>query len=54
MKGRGNYTDRKETASKWSKDNYNVKRIKYNTTGNRTFQLEGLTKPFFRHEIPKV
>ena len=53
-KGRGNYTDRKETTSKWSKQNYKVRKIEYDTTGNRTFKLEGLTKPFLRHEILKV
>ena len=55
-KGRGNYTDRKEYNSKWSKsqENYNVRKREYDTTGNRIFQLEGLTKPFLRHEILKV
>ena len=53
-KGRGNYTDRKEYNSKWSKENYKVRKIEYDPTGNRTFQLEGLTKPFLRHEILKV
>ena len=47
-KGTGNYTDRKEYNSKWSKENYKVRKIEYDTTGNRTFQLEGLTKPFLR------
>ena len=53
-KGRGNYTDRKDTTSKWSTENYKVRKIEYDTTGNRTFKLEGLTKPFLRHEILKV
>ena len=43
--GRGNYTDREETTSKWSQQTYRVKDIKYDATGNRKFILEGLTKP---------
>ena len=43
-KGRGNYTDRKETTSTWSKENYKVRKIEYDPTGNRTFH----------HEILKV
>ena len=53
-KGRGNYTDRKEYNSKWSKENYKVRKIEYDPTGNRTFRLEGLAKPFLCHEILKV
>ena len=53
-KGRGNYTDRKEYNSKWSKENYKVQKIEYDSKGNRSFKLEGLTKPFLRHEILKV
>ena len=53
-KGRGNYTDRKEYNSIWSKENYKVQKIEYDSTGNRSFKLEGLTKPFLRHEILKV
>ena len=53
-KGRGNYTDRKEYVSKWSKENYKVKEIVYDTVGNRTFKLEGLKRPYLRHEILKV
>ena len=47
-------TDRKEYNSKRSKENYKVRKIEYDTTGNRTFQLEGLTKLFLRHDILKV
>ena len=53
-KGRGNYTDRKEYVSKWSKENYKVKEIVYDNVGNRTFNLEGLKRPYLRHEILKV
>ena len=50
-KKRGNYTDRKETNPKWSKQSYKVIEIKYDMTGNKTYKLEGLTKPYLRHEI---
>ena len=53
-KGRGNYTDRKEYNSKWSKENYKVQKIEIDTTGNRTFRLQGLNKTYLRHEILKV
>ena len=50
-KKRGNYTDRKEYKSKWSPESYKVLKIQRDMTGNRTFKLEGLSKPFLRHEI---
>ena len=50
-KKKGNYTDRKEYNSKWSERAYKVEKINYNMTGNRTFKLEGLQKPFLRHEL---
>ena len=54
-KGKGNYTDRKEYVSRWSKANYKVKKIEYDSTGNRTYLVEGLNKKqFLRHEILKV
>ena len=50
-KKKGNYTDRKETNPKWSKESYKVVSIKHDMTGNKTYKLEGLTKPYLRHEI---
>ena len=50
-KKKGNYTDRKEYNSKWSKESYKVKDIKYDMMGNRTYKLEGLQKPYLRHEL---
>ena len=50
-KKKGNYTDRKEYNSKWSKQSYKVEQIKYDMMGNRTFKLEGLSKPYLRHEL---
>ena len=51
QKGRGNYTDRKEYVSKWTTQTYKVKEIKYDTTGSKNFILDGLNKPYLRHEI---
>ena len=50
-KQRGNYTDRKEYVSKWSKEKYKVVTIKYDMMGNKTYKLEGLQKPYLRHEL---
>ena len=50
-KKKGNYTDRKEYNSKWSPNSYKVLKIQRDMTGGRTFKLEGLPKPFLRHEI---
>ena len=50
-KKKGNYTDRKEYVTKWSKESYKVKEIKYDMMGNRTYKLEGLQKPYLRHEL---
>ena len=53
-KKRGNYTDRKEYNSKWSSQSYKIVSIDYDKVGNKSFKLEGLQKPFMRHEILKV
>ena len=50
-KKKGNYTDRKETNPKWSQRSYKVLEIKRDMMGNRTFKLEGLARPYLRHEI---
>jgi len=50
-KKRGNYTDRKEYNSKWSQQSYKVEKIKYDMMGNKTYKLEGLQKPYLRHEL---
>lgn len=54
FKGRGNYTDRKEYNSKWSEETYRIKEIKYDVSGNKTFILDGVDRPYLRHEILKV
>ena len=53
-KKKGNYTERKEYNSKWSNQSYKIVKIEYDDVGNRTFKLEGLNKPYLRHEILKV
>ena len=53
-KKRNNYTERKEYNSKWSNQSYKIVKIEYDDVGNRTFKLEGLNKPYLRHEILKV
>ena len=57
-KKRGNYTDRKEYNSKWSKKSYKVQEIKHDVMGNRTYKLEDIERqferPYLRHELLKV
>ena len=50
-KKRGNYTDRKEYNSKRSQQSHKVEKIKYDMMGNKTYKLEGLQKPYLRHEL---
>ena len=50
-KGKGNYTSRKETASRWSSDTYKVKYIGYDITSNKYYVLQGLQRHFLRHEL---
>ena len=50
-KKRGNFTDRKETNPKWSQRSYKVLEIKRDMMGNRTFKLQGLERPYLRHEL---
>ena len=50
-KKKGDYTDRKEYNIKWSEKAYKVEGIKNDMMGNRTYQLQGLSKPYLRHEL---
>ena len=50
-KGKGNYTSRKETVSRWSSETYKVKDIGYDITLNKYYVLEGLPRHFLRHEL---
>ena len=53
-KGKDNYTVRKEYNSKWSNQSYRIVSIEYHRVGNRVFKLNGLRKPYLRHEILKT
>ena len=50
-KGKGNYTSRKETHSRWSDNTYKVVKIDRDITLNTYYILEGLRKHFNRHEL---
>ena len=50
-KGKGNYTSRKETHSRWSDRTYKVVKIDRDITLNTYYILEGLRKQFNRHEL---
>ena len=53
-KGKDNYTVRKEYNSKWSERSYRIVSIDYDKVGNKTFKLNGLNRPYLRHEILRV
>ena len=50
-KGKGNYTSRKETTSRWSERTCTVRKIDRDITLNTYYILDGLTKHFNRHEL---
>lgn len=50
-KGKGNYTSRKETHSKWSDNTFKVVSIERDITLNTYYILEGQSKHFNRHEL---
>ncbi len=50
-KGKGNFTSRKESVSKWSAAKYKVIKIGNDITGNKYYQLENLTRHYSRHEL---
>ena len=45
------YINRKETNSRWTEKTYKVEKNKLYIMGNRTYQLEGLSKAYLRHEL---
>ena len=51
QKKRGNSTDRKEYNSKWSNNIFNIDKVEYEITGNKTYKVAGINKPLLRHEI---
>ena len=50
-KGKGNYTSRKETTSRWNDKTYRVVKIDRDITLNTYYVLEGLQKDYYRHEL---
>ena len=50
-KGKGNYSSRKETRSKWSSETYTVSGVDRDTTLNKYYTLEGRSKKYNRHEL---
>ena len=50
-KGKGNYTSRKETVSRWSAETCKVTDIGHDITMSKYYVLEGLTKHYLRHEL---
>ena len=50
-KGKGKYTSRKETTSRWSDRTYKVVNIDRDITLNKYYVLEGLQKHYNRHEL---
>ena len=55
-KKKDNHTERKEHNSKWSNQSHKIIQIEYDdvTMPEITFKLEGLNKPYLRHESLKV
>ena len=51
VKGKGNYTSRKESRNQWSEQTYNVKEISRDLQLNKHYILEGRSKKYNRHEI---
>ena len=50
-KGKGNYTSRKETTSRWSDRTYKVVKIDRYITLNTYYVLEGSNRHYNRHEL---
>ena len=50
-KGKGNYTSRKESSSRWSDKIYEVKEVERDKQLNKYYVLEGLPKKYMRHEL---
>ena len=51
VKGKGNYTSRKESRNQWSEQTYTVKEIGRDLQLNKHYILDGKTKKYNRHEI---
>ena len=51
VKGKGNYTSRKESRSQWSEKVYEVKEVNRDPQLNKYYVIEGLPKKYMRHEL---
>ena len=51
VKGKGNFTSRKQTRSQWSDRSYEVKEVGRDGLLNKYYILDGLSKKYNRHEI---
>ena len=51
VKGKGNYTSRKESRNQWSEKTYEVKEVNRDLQMNKYYVVEGLKKQFMRHEL---
>lgn len=50
-KGKGNYTSRKETTSRWSDRKYRIEQIEKDMTLQTYYVLEGLRRNYLRHHL---
>ena len=50
-KGKGNYTSRKETTSRWHNTIYTISTIGRDVMLNKYYEIEGNTKKYNRHEL---
>ena len=50
-KGKGNYTSRKETTSKWYNNIYTISNVGRDMMLNKYCEIEGNTKKYNRHEL---
>ena len=51
VKGKGNYTSRKESRSQWSEIVYEVKEVNRDPQLNEYYVTDGLSKKYMRHEL---
>ena len=51
VKGKGNYTSRKESRSQWSEKIYKVISVKRDPQMNKYYVIDGLSKKYMRHEL---
>ena len=51
LKGKGNYTSRKESSTQWSTKTYKVEEVARDLQFNKYYELENLPKKYMRHEL---